>query len=215
MAFLAGHAGRSYVRRELHAAEAEAATLMGELGWDASQRRDLGTAVAYFDQAAEAARQCGHKPAEGLALLRKSFVALYGWRDPQAGLTLTEHAARTSAGSSHVLTGLAVLHTAEAHAMLGGRSDCEQALATADTEFGQIQPGDPAIELFSPTQPDRLAGSCYLSLDQADTAVTFLEQTVRALQDQSKAQAVALANLALAHIRQAAGLPPWPGCTRR
>jgi transcriptional regulator with XRE-family HTH domain len=200
--FLAAHAERSYIRRELHAAEAEAATLMGQLVWDASQRRDHDPAVAYFDQAAEAARRCDHRPAEGLALLRKSFVALYGWRDPQAGLALTEHAAHTSAASSHVLTGLAVLHAAEAHAMLGDRRDCEQALAAADTEFGQIQPGDPAIDLFSPTQPDRLAGSCYLSLGHADAAVTFLEQTVRALQDQSKAQAVALANLALAHIRQ-------------
>ena len=86
--------------------------------------------------------------------------------------------------------------------MLGRRRDCEQALAAAETEFGRIEPGDPAIELFSPTQPGRLAGSRYLSLSDADTAVTFLEQTVPALQDQSKAQAVALANLALAYIRQ-------------
>ncbi len=85
--FLGGHARRAYVRRELHAAEAEAATLMGQLVWDASQRRDHNTAVAYFEQAIKAARQRGDKAADGLALLRKSFVVLYGWRDPQAGLT--------------------------------------------------------------------------------------------------------------------------------
>jgi transcriptional regulator with XRE-family HTH domain len=34
--FLAGHARRADVRRELQAAEAEAATLMGQLVWDAS-----------------------------------------------------------------------------------------------------------------------------------------------------------------------------------
>ena len=44
--FLGTHARRSYVRRELRAAEAEAGTLMGQLVWDASQRRDHGTAVA-------------------------------------------------------------------------------------------------------------------------------------------------------------------------
>ena len=77
--------------------------------------------------------------------------------------------------------------------MLGRRRDCEQALAAAETEFGRIEPGDPAIELFSPTQPGRLAGSCYLSLSDADTAVTFLEQTVRALQDQTRAEAQAKA----------------------
>jgi len=121
ISFLGAHARRSYVRRELHAAEAEAGTLMGQLVWDASQRRDHGTAVAYFDQAVQAAQERDDKAAEGLALLRKSFVALYGWHDPQAGLTLTARTAETTAHASHVLTGLAVLHMAESHAMIGNR----------------------------------------------------------------------------------------------
>jgi transcriptional regulator with XRE-family HTH domain len=200
--FLAGHARRADVRRELQAAEAEAATLMGQLVWDASQRRDHDTAVAYFDQAIEAARQRGDQAAEALALLRKSFVALYGRRDPRAGLTLTGHTAHVAEGASLVLTGLALLHAAEAHAMLGDRGDCEQALIAADTRFSQIQPSDPAIELFSPTQRGRLAGSCYLFLDDAKAAVAALERTARELQDQSKAQAVVLGNLAIAYIRQ-------------
>src|SRR5690349_3709297 len=116
ISFLGMHARRSYVRRELYAAEAEAATLMGQLVWDASQRRDHDTAVAYFDQAVRAAQERGDKAAEGFALLHKSFVALYGWRDPKAGLGLTQHTAHTTAGTSHVLTGLAMLHTAESHA---------------------------------------------------------------------------------------------------
>jgi hypothetical protein len=89
ISFLGMHARRSYVRRELYAAEAEAATLMGQLVWDVSQRRDHDTAVAYFDQAVRAAQERGDKAAEGFALLRKSFVALYGWRDPKTGLGLT------------------------------------------------------------------------------------------------------------------------------
>ena len=200
--FLGGHARRPYVRRELHAAEADAATLMGQLVWDASQRRDHDAAVAYFDQAIEAARQRGDGSAEGLALLRKSFVALYGWRDPQAGLTLTGLAGRAAGGTSQVLAGLATLHAAEAHAMLGSRRDCEEALGAAGDQFGRIHASDPAIDLFSPTQPGRLAGSCYLFLHDAKTAVAILEQTARELQDQSKAQAVVLGNLAIAHIRQ-------------
>ena len=59
--------------------------------------------------------------------------------------------------------------------MLGDHRDCEQALGAADAQFGQIQPGDPAIELFSPTQPGRLAGSCYLFLHDAKTAVAILD----------------------------------------
>jgi Asp/Glu/hydantoin racemase len=53
--------------------EAEAATLMGQLVWDASQRRDHATAHMYLDQAMIAAQQCQDPAAEGLALLRKSF----------------------------------------------------------------------------------------------------------------------------------------------
>ncbi len=201
ISFLGTHARRSYVRRVLHAAEAEAATLMGQLVWDASQRRDHDTAVAYFDQAIHAAQEHGDKAVEGLALLRKSFVALYGWRDPNAGLRLTQQTARTTAGVSQVLTGLAMLHTAESHAMLGVRRECEQALGAADAQFAQIQPGDPAIDLFSPSQPGRLAGSCYLFLHDAKSAAGILEETAQALQDQSKSQAVVLGNLAHAHIR--------------
>ena len=137
-----------------------------------------------------------------MALLRKSFVALYGWQDPQAGLALTSLAARAGEGASQVLTGLALLHAAEAHAMFGGRRDCEQEFAAAATRFGRIQAGDPAIDLFSPTQPGRLAGSCYLFLGDAKTAAAILERTARELQDRSKAQAVVLGNLAIAHIRQ-------------
>ena len=201
ISFLGMHARRSYVRRELYAAEAEAATLMGQLVWDASQRRDHDTAVAYFDQAVRAAQERGDKAAEGLALLRKSFVVLYGWRDPKAGLELTQHTAHTTAGTSHVLTGLAMLHTAESHAMLGNRHECQRALGTADAQFARVQPGDPAADLFSPSQPGRLAGSCYLFLHDAKGAAGILEETAQVLQDQSKSQAVVLGNLALAYIR--------------
>src|SRR5690606_11243219 len=44
VSFLRAHAATSRVRRELFAVEAEAATLMGQLVWDASQRRDHATA---------------------------------------------------------------------------------------------------------------------------------------------------------------------------
>lgn len=201
ISFLGAHARRSYVRRELHAAEAESATLMGQLVWDASQRRDHDTADAYFDQAIRAAQEHGDKAAEGLALIRKSFVALYGRRDPATGLSLTQHTAHTTAAASHVLTGLATLHIAEAHAMLSDRRACEQALDAASGQFAQIQPSDPAIDLFSPTQPGRLAGSCYLFLNDAHAGTAILEETAQALRDHSKSQAVVLGNLTLGYIR--------------
>jgi transcriptional regulator with XRE-family HTH domain len=200
--FLSVHAKSHRVRRELKAVDAESATLMGQLVWDASQRRDHATAHGYFDQAAKAARQVRDPVAEGLALLRKSFVSLYGQNDPETGLDLTTRAAEVTVDSSRVLSGLAVLHAAEAHAMLGQRTECESALGEADLRFNGIQPDDAAIDLFSPTQQGRLAGSCYLFLGRAKQAEPILEATAAALHDRSKSEAIVLGNLSLAHIRQ-------------
>ncbi|SNR74297.1 DNA-binding transcriptional regulator, XRE-family HTH domain [Haloechinothrix alba] len=202
ISFLRARAAANRVQRELFAVEAEAATLMGKLVWDASQRRDHTTARAYFDRAITAARQLHDPSAEGLALLRTSFVALYGEKNPRVGLDLAMRASETARHSSHVLTGLGVLHAAEAHAMLGQRQECEQALSDAERHFEQISTADAAIDLFSPTQHSRLAGSCYLFLNDAKQAQPILERTAAELRDRSKSQAIALGNLALACIRQ-------------
>ena len=200
--FLAAHAVSGQIRRELFAVEAEAAILMGQLVWDASQRRDHASARMYLDQAVDAARQVRDPAAEGLALLRKAMIALYGERDPQEGLALAELTAETTSKVSDVLTGLAVLHAAEAHAMMGDLASCEEALAAAESRFGRVGELDRAIELYSVTQFGRMAGSCYLSLDDAGRAQGLLETTATALSDHSKSQAVVLGNLALALIRQ-------------
>ncbi|MGH8902609.1 MAG: helix-turn-helix transcriptional regulator [Egibacteraceae bacterium] len=202
VAFLRAHASRGDVRRELYAVEAEGATLMGQLVWDASHRRDHATARIYFDQAIGAGQQLRDPTAEGLALLRKSFVALYGEKDPKAGLSLAMQTAEIANGTSHVLTGLAVAHAAEAHAMLRQRRPCEQALSLADSHFDQIGTADPAMDVFSPAQHGRLAGSCYLFLGDAKRAQRILEAAVQELRDRSKSQAIVLGNLTLSCIRQ-------------
>jgi len=202
VAFLRTRSPSHRVRRELFAVEAEGATLMGQLVWDASQRRHHQGAHVYFDQAIEAARQVRDPVAEGLALLRKSFVALYGEMDPLNGLRLTTRTAETTKNLSQVLTGLALLHQAEAHAMRGDQRDCERALGTAETWFSKIKSDDAAFELFSPSQPGRLAGSCYLFLGRAELAERTLEEAARQLRDRSKAQAIVLGNLGLAYLRQ-------------
>jgi transcriptional regulator with XRE-family HTH domain len=200
--FLTMHAVNGRMRHELSTVEAEAAILMGQLVWDASQRRDHTSARLYFDEAVQAARQVRDPAAEGLALLRKAMIALYGEGDPQAGLALAQQTAETTVGSSHVLTGLAILHAAEAQAMLGDRAACERALANADTTFARIDDMDTAFELYSATQLGRMAGSCYLALADTGRAVALLADTATALGDGSKSQAVVLGNLSLALIRQ-------------
>jgi tetratricopeptide (TPR) repeat protein len=189
------------VQRELHAIEAEAAILMGQLVWDASQRRDHAAAHACLGWAVGAARQSNDPIAEGWALLRTTIVALYGEKDPKAGLALARRAAE-AARSSNVLAGLAMLHAAEAHAMMQRRQDCERALGKGEALFERMSATDAAIDLFSPTDHSRMAGSCYLFLGDARSAQAMLETTASELRDGSKSQAIALGNLGLAYLRQ-------------
>lgn len=86
--YLSGHYRTGRIRRELTTGRAESAILMGQLVWDASLRRDHTTAAAYFDQAIEAAEQVGDTVTVANAHLRKSYIALYGHKDPVAGMHL-------------------------------------------------------------------------------------------------------------------------------
>ncbi|MGH3626807.1 MAG: helix-turn-helix transcriptional regulator [Sciscionella sp.] len=182
--------------RELGSIEAEAATLMGQLVWDASQRRDHRTANVYYKRAIEASRRFGDPAPEADALLRSCFVALYGEQDPLTALMMAERAVRLVSAGNDVLRGRAYLHVAEAQAMLGDERECEQALAAA-ARF--TQPGTDGA-----AQPsfDRLAGSCYLSLGRYVPASAALERATTGLRDRPKSRAIALGNLALVHIRQ-------------
>jgi transcriptional regulator with XRE-family HTH domain len=190
------------VRRELFAAEAEASTLMGQLVWDASQRRDHVTAGQYFEQAVGVARQIQDPVTEAHAVLRQSFIALYGQLDPENGRALADRAADLSRERSLVLSGLALLHVAEAHAMLGDRVACERSLGEAQANFAARSDLDVASDYYSPTQPGRLAGSCYLSLGLPKRAEELLADTAQALAGAQKVSALVLGNLGLAHIRQ-------------
>lgn len=190
------------VRRELYSAEAEAATLMGQLVWDASQRRDHTTASQYFEHAMGVARQVQDRVAEAHAVLRQSFVALYGQLDPAAGLALANQATDLSRNGSLVLAGLALLHVAEAHAMLGDRTACESALDEAQACFAARSNLDVATDHYSPTQSGRLAGSCYLSLGLPQRAEGLLSATAKTMAGEQKVSALVLGNLGLAYIRQ-------------
>lgn len=190
------------VRRELYVAEAEVAILMGQLIWDASQRRDHVSAGAHFMHAAEVARQIDDVVTEAHAVLRQSFIALYGKPAPADGLALAARAAHLSRKRSPILAGMALLHVAEAHAMLGDRKSCETALGQADFVLDARSDVDAAADHYSPTQVGRLSGSCYLSLGLADRAEVFLADTAAAQASQEKVSALVLGNLGLAYLRQ-------------
>ncbi|MEQ4721604.1 helix-turn-helix transcriptional regulator [Nonomuraea sp. B19D2] len=199
---LQSHAPSGRIRRELSISTAESATLMGQLIWDASQRRDHVVSARYFDQAIGAARQIRDPVLEAHAHLRKGFIALYGRKDPREGLRLCNETAIVGASASNVLAGLGFLHVGEAHAMMGERRECEKALSKAEDRFARVHPDDEAMYMFSSSQFDRLAGSCYLFLGANDKAEQILTRTARALVQWKKSQSIVLGNLTLAYIRQ-------------
>ena len=203
--FLLTHTSTAAVRAELHAAATASATLMSQLVWDVSQRRDYDATVAYCDTAIEHAREHGDAVAAAHAELRKGFASLYGQvdvRDPKTGLALAPIAAEQSRSVSNALAGLSLLHVGEAYAMLGEYRRCEQALSQAEISFGRIGGDDPGAEFFSPTQLGRLAGSCYLFLGHPERAEPILTATAEALNARPKTRSLVLGNLALAYLRQ-------------
>jgi transcriptional regulator with XRE-family HTH domain len=189
-------------RRALRAAEAKSATFIGQLIWDASQRRDR-TALTYFEHAIDAARQADTPLVEAHAHLRTSFVALYGDKDPREGLVYASRAANLASHcGSHALCGFSLLHVAEANAMMGERRACEQALDEAARNVDQVDGADPAGTVVSAQQIERMAGSCYLFLGDARRAQALLEGVSARLHDRKKSRAIVLGNLALAYLRQ-------------
>lgn len=200
--YLRENATAPRVRRALFEVEAEAATLMGQLVWDVSQRRDHQAPLTYFGEAVQAATHARDPSTAAYATLRMSFVALYGEKDPSRGALLAEQAAEMARPTSPSLTGLSLLHVAEGYAMTGALKDCEQALMKAEAQFDQVHADDVAAPYYTVNEFNRLAGSCYLFLDLPERAEPILRMTTRALASKKKSQAIALGNLTLALIRQ-------------
>lgn len=200
--FLREKATNPRVRKALFEVEAESATFMGQLVWDVSQRRDHDAPVAYLDEAVTATRQVRDPYAEAYATLRKSFVALYGEKDPLKGATLAGQAAEVARSVSPSLTGLSLLHVAEGYAMSGDLKSCEEALTKAEAQLDRVGADDMAAEYYTVNEFSRLSGSCYLFLNLPERAEPILRMTARALAAKQKSQAIALGNLTLSLIRQ-------------
>lgn len=196
------HASGARMRKAMLEVEAESATLMGQLVWDVSQRHDHSRSVAYLDHAISSSRQAGNPHAEAYAILRKSFIALYGERDPHAGRMLAQQAADTARCCSASLTGLSLLHVAEGYAMAHEAKLSEQLLTRAAEQLDHVTDGDRAAGHYTPNEFNRLAGSCYLFLGLPAIAQTYLDRTITGLAAQQKNQSIALGNLTLALLRQ-------------
>ncbi|SCE84813.1 DNA-binding transcriptional regulator, XRE-family HTH domain [Micromonospora haikouensis] len=200
---LRAHATGEAVRRALRGVEAAASIFMGQLVWDASQRRNAQAALNYYDQATHAAMQNNDAEAEAQARLRRGFIALYSEGDPKSGLAQAAQAAQlASRFGDHTLSAVALLHVGEANAMMGERSACERALSQAESHLARMDGDDRATDPTSAGQLNRLAGSCYLRLGEPKRAQSLLEGVPPGIQERRKSHAIVLGNLALAHLRQ-------------
>jgi tetratricopeptide (TPR) repeat protein len=183
-------------RRDLDVAEAEAALLIGRLLWDATGRRDSSAAEEFFDRAARRAAQAGDSVLQVTAFLRAAFVGLYGG-DPRAGVRRCVQAAVIAAPVSDALFGLARLHAAEGHALLGHAAECDRALTTARGALAAISADDPAPGVCQPRTYQRLAGAAHLALGRHTEARAALTEAATRYEP-GKILALVLGQLALA-----------------
>lgn len=176
------------------------AILMGQLLWDASLRQDNGRADRYFQLASRAAREINDPAGEAHALLRRSYVAMFGHKSADAALDLLHETVRLAPRTA--LAGVAQLHTAEAHAMLGDPRSCEAALSAAETTLDNASATDATARVSAPGQIDRIAGSCYLRLGDHRRAQHILTAAVDKIAPPSKSRAIVLGNLSKAALHQ-------------
>lgn len=174
------------------------ALLMGQLVWDASHRKDGSTAAMYLNEAVLAAQESRDRTVAAKALLRRAFIPLYSsGGDLHEALASAQRASHAAEGHPATQASVA-LHISEAHARMGNRAEAEHHLDAADT---YAQQADLDSDEWSGRRL-RMAGSIYLALNCPDRAQALLEQAVPLLQGRVKSQAIVVANLALAHIRQ-------------
>ncbi|MGK8509746.1 hypothetical protein ACRS5S_17425 [Nocardia asiatica] len=196
------HVTTESIRRKLLTVEAQGTILMSRLVWDASQRRDNATAHYYLDQSIAAAQELGDPVIEGQALLRKIYISLYGEKNPVIALNLSTRLLDAVHIFSRELAFLALLHQAEAFAMLGRKIECEKALSRADCVHETIADGEVVLGIDAVAEYNRLAGSCYLFLGKEKRAQAMLEEVARKAGKKSKTDAIVMGNLSLAQIRQ-------------
>ncbi|WP_017624729.1 helix-turn-helix domain-containing protein [Nocardiopsis chromatogenes] len=182
--------------------EAQSSIVMAQLVWDVSQRRDHSSAAAYLDQATQAANRAEDAHLAAYSLLRKSYLSLYGEKDPIRGAGLAQVASDMAHAKSPSLSGLAQLHVAEGGAMAQNQGSCEAALGQAEALLQRKNDDDPATAYFTRGEYDRLAGSCYLSLGLMGRAEASLQAAASELRARKKSQAIVLGNLSLALIGQ-------------
>lgn len=172
--------------------------LMGKLVWDASQRRETHTSALHLDEAITISRAIGDHTTLAHALLRRAFIPLYSPPTNSQLALITARRAMTTAEQDPALQALAALHVSEAHARLDNPRDAEKHLEHADDLARSV------AGLNSRTWQGRrlrIAGSVYLALDEPARARPVLEQAVGILEDRPKSHGIALANLALTHVR--------------
>lgn len=177
--------------------QARSSLLMGQLMWDASQRRNGDSAAAFFDEAIRNGQIARDPHVVAQAQLRRSFIPLYASGNMSDALSGSCRAANTAAEVPETRAS-AILHTSEAYARLGQRENAERALYAAE----EIAEEADLDETEWNGRAYRVSGSVYLALGMPKHAGSVLEKAIPLLHGRKKSQAIAVANLALAQARQ-------------
>lgn len=160
--------------RELFSLSSEAAQLLGKTLFDL---RDYSLAYSYYTFALKAALEVQNYDLWAAALGRMSLLLL-ATNNPQQALSLLQEIQALPLQSTRVQAWCLAIE-AEAHSYTGNLSSCTNALKRAkDMADNPLSEVDPYATGFTRSRLASYEGSCYLRLNQPESALPILEQAV-------------------------------------
>ncbi len=165
------------LHRELLSLASEAAQLLGKTLFDL---HDYPLALSYYTFAIKAALETHHSDLWAVALGRISLLFI-STAQPQQALSCLQEIRNTSIQSQQIRSWCAAIE-AEAYSYLRNPSSCLSALERAkDATEGLFLAPDPYATGFTKSRLASYEGSCYLRLNQPESALPVLQQAMMLL----------------------------------
>jgi tetratricopeptide (TPR) repeat protein len=166
------------VGRRLYSLAAELGRMVGWASFDAGLH---SSAQRYWISALHAAHTADNR-AIGSNILKSMSLQLYDFGRLTEALVLAQNARHSVGRTTPRTTAMLALREARAHAALRDTTRCEQLIARAEAALARASTADDDPEwvtnYFDDAEYLGQVGTCYLDLEQADRAVTYLSKAV-------------------------------------
>lgn len=185
-------------RKELLVAAGETAALAGWMTWDL---RDEQKALHYYGVAAEAGVQAGHPPLTALTLIYSSYISAYRGDHATARQQLASAQENLRGAPYAAARSWGAAREGEEAAITGDSGEAVRAVERAQLvfEYADLSHSQPWVAFLGQARLASMSASA-LSRIGGDTA-SAAERALAFLHGQGKANAVALADVAVAYVR--------------